>query len=262
MNRDAWIPHGLALRDFFAGDGAATIVVHSDLGEREEFPVSVWFREESQFWQLERTALDLCRGRVLDVGAGTGCHSLVLQARGLSVCAIDCVPEAVGIMRRRGVREVHLADVFDFEAEPFDTILMLTNGAGLVETLSGLDPFLLRADRLLAPAGQILLDSTDVRPEQSERAPVAGAPVDSPVLDPEQGRSARTVPEREDGRYVGKIQFQLEYRGIKGAPFAQLYVDPETLAERAAAAGWACRVIEEDTGGSYLAQLTRAASGG
>ena len=49
----------------------------------------------------EEAALDLCRGRTLDVGAGAGCHSLILQERGLDVVAIDVAPEAVEVMRNQ-----------------------------------------------------------------------------------------------------------------------------------------------------------------
>ena len=241
MDHEAWIPHGRALWDYFEGDLSAAVVVHSDLGEREELPVAVWFREPAGFWDLERAALELCRGRVLDVGAGTGCHSLALQERGLYVCAIDVVPEAVEIMRRRGVRETRRADLFELEPEAFDTILMLSNGVGLVETLLGLDRFLRDVGRLLSPGGQILLDSTDVRPPPAAEAPHAPG-----------------LPLREDGRYAGEIHFQLEYRGQKGAPFPQLYVDADTLADRAASAGWACIVIARGSRGAYLARLTRS----
>jgi len=42
----------------------------------------------------------------------------VLQELGLSVCAIDIAPEAVKIMRRRGVRDARCADRFQFREGP------------------------------------------------------------------------------------------------------------------------------------------------
>lgn len=256
MYGDAWVPHGRALMDYFHGDVSAALVVHSDRGECDELPVKVFFREPAEFWAWERAALDLCRGRVLDVGAGTGCHSLALQERGFSVRAIDFVPEAVEIMRHRGVREVRRDDLLDLlnqlpdgRLESFDTVLMLMNGAGIVETLSGLDRFLQSAHRLVAPGGQILMDSTDVRPK------VAMAGESGPTDERSNGQI------REDGRYIGEIQFELEYQGKKGAPFAQLYVDPVTLSRYAETAGWSSNVVVEGEGGGYLARLTRRATG-
>jgi len=231
MYSDPWTPHGRSLWDYFTGDSAATIVLHSDLGEHDELSVAGWFRELTR--PCDHTAVELCRGRVLDAGAGTGLHSLALQQRGLAVCAIDIVPQAVEIMRQRGVRDPRLANLFDFSDGPFDTILVLANGVGLAETLAGLPRFFAAFDRLLAPGGQVLCDSTDLRA---------------------QGYGLQ----RADGRYTGEIQFQIEYKGEKAPPFPQLYVDSDTLTARAAAAGWSCAVVLECGGGSYLARLTRA----
>ena len=225
----SWVLHGRSLWDYFNGDTGAVITIHSDLGEHDEEPVAGWFRTPGTSWAPEQTALELCRGRVLDVGAGTGLHSLVLQERGLSVCAIDFVPEAVEIMRRRGVNDVRRADIWEFEGGPFDTVLMFANGAGICETLVGLDRFLQWAPRLLTPGGQILMDSTDVR-----------------------GQAGRTW--REDGRYIGEIEFQLEYRGEMGAPFLQLYVDAETLTDHVRSAGWSVDIVARERS-SYLARL-------
>src|SRR5574337_12855 len=149
----SWRPHGRALLDFCNGDTSAEIVVNGDDGETEVVPIRVFFRGPSEFSALEEAALDLCRGRVLDAGAGAGCHTLVLQEQDCSVCAIDIAPEAVEVMRRRGVKEARCADVFHFREGPFDTLLLMMNGIGVVEDLAGLDRFLADAHRLLTPEG-------------------------------------------------------------------------------------------------------------
>lgn len=235
-------PHAQALRDYFAGDRAATLILHNDLGEQEELPVSVFFREPDDFFSFEIAALQLCRGRVLDVGAGTGVHTLYLQQRGFEVCAIDVLPEAVEIMRRRGVRDARLVDVNEFidgcEAERFDTVLMMMNGVGILGTLEGLDRFLGRAARLLQPGGQILVDSGPARIVGDQEAPAAELALD-------------------DSRYPGEAWIRLEYRGEKGPPFRELYCDSETLAEHAAAAGWEAEVVFRDRLLGYVARLTR-----
>ncbi|HEU5260092.1 MAG TPA: class I SAM-dependent methyltransferase [Gemmatimonadales bacterium] len=100
---NSWTLHGRSLWDYFMGDTAAPMVLHSDLGEHDKLAVAGWFRDLTG--PSDRAAVELARGRVLDAGAGTGLHTLALQKRGLSVCAIDFVPEAVAIMRRRGVRD-------------------------------------------------------------------------------------------------------------------------------------------------------------
>jgi SAM-dependent methyltransferase len=223
---------------YHRGDHGAVLVVYDDY-ERDEAPISYFFRSPEQFPDLERRALELCRGKVLDVGAGSGCHSLALQDWGLEVTAIDILPDLVDILRERGVEDARLASWMDVDAGQFDTVLMMMNGLGLAETLPGLSRFLKDARRLLRPGGQILADSTDVRVR----------------MDKEAGRTGTF--QRADGRYIGELHFQLEYEGRKGPPFGQLYVDPETLARVAGEAGWTSEIIlAPDEYGHYLVRLT------
>ncbi len=230
-------PHGQSLLDYQRGDTAAVITVHSEGGQTTDVPVSLFFRTLDMF-PLERTAVELCRGRVLDIGAGAGCHSLALQARGLPVVAIDFLPECVEVMRARGVLAAQQADIHTFEAEPFDTLLSMMNGLALVRDLAGLQPFLHNLRRLLKPDGQFLADSVDIR--RTGRA-----------------QSAAIVQTRErTGRYFGESDLQMEYKGRRGTPFSQLYVDAETLTEHARQAGWTCEVVEQEATGRYLARLT------
>jgi SAM-dependent methyltransferase len=228
-------PFGRALLEHHRGgsDGPdQPLRLHSDLGEVDELPARFFFRDEEELGRLERIALQACRGRVLDVGAGAGVHALLLQERGHRVTAIDVVPEAVEVMEERGVEDARRADVFEFRGGPYDTVLLLLNGIGMAGTVSGLDRFLEAAPRLLAPGGQLLADSADLRPR-------VGA------------------DRREDGRYAGEVHLQLEYREEKGPPYPQLYVDPETLARRAGPRGWRVEVLARGEAGEYLARLTR-----
>jgi SAM-dependent methyltransferase len=239
MDQSAWAPHGAAMWAFHQGERQATIVVYDDY-ERDEVPIAYFFREPAEFPPAERLALDLCRGRVLDVGAGAGCHSLALQARGLQVTAVEALPELVEILRDRGVRDARLTTWADLVARPYDTVLVLMNGFGLAETLSGLPRFLRKMRRLVRPDGQLIADSTDVRVR----------------MDPEAGRTGSLA--RADGRYIGELHFQLEFAGRKGAPFAQLYVDSETLSRHAYETGWNTEIVSApDEYGHYLARLTR-----
>jgi SAM-dependent methyltransferase len=155
------------------------------------------------------------------------------------VCAIDIAPEAVEVMRKRGVRDARCADIFSFEAEPFDTILLMMNGIGVVGDLSGLDRFLARVGPLLRPGGQILLDSYD------------------PGWTEDPGQEASPVSGRRAGRYVGEMRFQLEYKGEIGPPLEWLFMDFDTLASHAGAAGWSCEMLWQEAEGHYLARLTR-----
>ena len=233
-------PHGRALLDYFAGEHDAMLRLRSSMGEDDEIPVAVFFREPDEFFPFETYAMELCRGRVLDAGAGTGVHSLVLQERGFDVTAVEILPQAIEILRRRGVENVVEGDMFALEPGLFDTVIMLMNGIGPVGTLAGLDPFLDRAKALVAPGGQILVDSAAPVVHDAVVVPAAGA----------------WPPPTADG-YPGEAWIELEYRGAVGAPFRELYVDAGTLAARAERAGWQCTIAFGDAEGGYLARLAR-----
>jgi len=238
MDLDPWKPHAEAMQAYHRGNHHAVLVVYDDF-ERDEVPVSYFFRGPDQFPPLERLALELCRGRVLDVGAGSGCHSLALQSRGFEVTAIEILPSLVSILRERGVRDARTATWMDVDAQPFDTVFMMMNGLGLTETLPGLRRFFSEARRLVLPGGQVLADSTDVRLR----------------MEVEAGRTGAL--ERPDGRYVGELHFQVEYEGWKGDPFPQLYVDAATLRRYAREEDWDCEIVRDpDEYGNYLARLT------
>jgi SAM-dependent methyltransferase len=236
---DPWGPLARALLDHFGGAPDVRVRVVTDLGDPEWLPAAHFFRSWDSMNSLEKVALDLSRGRVLDLGAGVGSHALVLQGRGLDVTALDGMAPAVGIMARRGVARPVAAQWEDLPTGPcFDTILLLMNGPGIAGTLHGLETLLrVLRDRLCA-GGQILLDSVTL-PE---------------VLEAPAGEDG--FPQTEDGRYPGELHFQLEYQGVRGSPFPHLFVDAESLASVAETVGLNTELVLHGEDGSYLARLT------
>ena len=243
MNPEAMEPFGLALLDYFRGNESATFVVRRDDGLHTTLPAGHFFQAPEDFSDIDNAALGLCKGRVLDVGAGAGRHSLVLQSKGISVTAIDVSPLLVEVMTERDVEDVRCGDIFDYDDGPFDTLLMLGHGIGVVETVAGLDRFLEHAKSLLADDGQIVLDTCDVRK------------TDDPT------HLAYHEASRQAGRYIGEIRVQIEHQGKVGPPCGWLHVDPETLEERAKRAGWGFELIREEPSGDCLARLTRERAG-
>lgn len=237
MDPRAMKPYGMALLDYHRGDTSATVAVLRDDGLETALPISVFFRQ-AQDLPLDRVALDLCHGRVLDAGAGAGCHSLFLQGQGFPVCAIDVSPEAVRVMRERGVADARESDIMLLQKGRFDTILMLGHGIGMVEDIPGLDRFLSRAHKLLRLGGQVLLDSLDVRV------------TDNPV------HLAYHKKNLDTGRYFGEVRMQSSYRGDMGPMWGWLHIDPESLRAHASGAGWVCEVVHQQEDGNYLARLT------
>lgn len=232
-------PYGLGLLSFFEGHTGAQIIIRRDDGIEIPLPASHFFRSASQFTPIENKAIKKSYGQILDIGAGTGIHSLALQASGFTVTAIDIDPNAVRIMAARGVKTAFRADMSDYEGGPFDTILLLGHGIGITGTIDGLQRFLVRARQLTRKGGQVLLDSLDVRKTTDE------------------GNLNYHKRNVLAGRYVGETRIQAEFRGLKGPFFNWLHIDPVTLAEYAGKEGWNCEILLNEDSGEYLARLVR-----
>ncbi|MSR35159.1 MAG: methyltransferase [Gemmatimonadetes bacterium] len=231
---DALAPLERALTAHQRGASRQMLLVHTDRDELQRMPVALFFREGARLRAADRRAIALCQGRVLDVGAGAGAIALALQGEGFEVTALEVLPEAVQVMQGRGVLDARLADVRTFTPDqPYDTVLALMNGTAPAGTLAGLAPWLAALCAPCAEGGQLLVDSTDLR---------------------EPGRRAT----RDDGRYVGELQYQLEYDGERGPPFLQLFVDPLRLRKAAKEVGLTSALVWRGAGGAYLSRLTRA----
>ena len=147
-------PMGRAIADYWKTKKADRLRVFSPMFEEDEIPLATLFRKYEDMPEIERKALDMAKGKTLDVGAGSGCHSLVLQEKGIDVTAIDISPLSVETMKERGVKKVMEQDFFTLEGQ-YDTILMLMNGIGIVGTLERLPKFFRQLDNILAPGGLI-----------------------------------------------------------------------------------------------------------
>ena len=229
-------PMGTAIAEYYAKGRAAKLRVFSSQFYEDEIPVDTLFRTLDDMPPQEQEALRLCRGRVLDVGAGSGCHSLELQGRGMEVVAIDISTLSVDVMRQRGI-DARVADFFDktFD-EKFDTILMAMNGIGIVGKIERLPEFFMRLKQILAPGGQVLLDSSDIRY----------------VFENEDG----SLDIDPDSGYYGEIDYRMQYRGIRGETFDWLYIDFETLSTYAGQYGFRCEKCIDGEHYDYLARLT------
>ncbi len=231
---DPFEPMALALLDYLDGQADAAFIVKSDVGEDEPTLAGQFFRTWEQMPAIERQALDACRGRVLDIGAGGGCHSMVLAQRGLEVWPLDICPKMDEVLRRQGFAHVICQDVCELQGMTFDTLLLMMNGIGIVGNLAGLERFLRHAAALVGPGGQMLLDSHDYR-----------------------FTANATTRLYARGRFRGEIHLRIEYKGLLGEPFAWLFIDPPMLQRYARKTGWRCEAIGYGTKGHYLARLER-----
>lgn len=123
--------YGQALFDYNNGEQNTMIILRRDDGFCTDLPLKVFFALPEELSGIEQLALEMCRGDVLDIGTGTGRHSIALQQRGLNPYAIDISAGAVEMIRRNGVRRAACADIYKFNKGTFDTLLMMLHGIGM-----------------------------------------------------------------------------------------------------------------------------------
>jgi 2-polyprenyl-3-methyl-5-hydroxy-6-metoxy-1,4-benzoquinol methylase len=229
---------GKAILDFQTNNSPEDLITETTISEEDEMSVAYLFRSYDEMPKMEQRALQLTKGRTLDVGCGAGSHSLTLQNdRNIDITAIDISANAIEACSLRGIKKVMVQDVMQLENEKFDTILLLMNGAGMCGKLKNIPKFLLKLKSLLNPGGQILLDSSDII-----------------YMFDEDEDGGKWIPSQKE--YYGEIVFNISYKGEKEKPFDWMFIDYNTLQNAALANGLQCELILEGEHYDYLAKLS------
>ena len=229
-------PMGRAISDYYHTRKAGKLRVLSSMFYEDEIPVATLFRNFADMHIQEQKAIELCRGNVLDVGAGSGCHSVILKERGLAPVAIDISELSVEVMKERGLDARNINFFDETFTEKFDTILLAMNGIGIVGKIDRLPLFFRSIKRLLAPGGQVLLDSSDIS---------------YVFMDDDGGMDIDLA-----AGYFGEIDYKMRYKNITGTPFDWLYIDFDTLSMYAEEHDFICEKCIDGEHYDYLARLT------
>ena len=226
---------GNALLDYQNGNYSEDITTSTNISDEDVLPLPYLFRDFKDMPKLEQKALKLSKGSVLDVGCGSGSHSLYLQNKGLLVRAIDISKGAIEVAKQRGVLHAEMKAILD-KTETFDTILLLMNGTGIFQELSQVAKHLAHLKSLLKANGQILIDSSDIKYMYEDDD--GGLWIDT------------------NTSYYGELDYFLSYKGKKEAPMKWLYLDFNTLKLACETAGLKCELILEGDHFDYLARLS------
>ncbi|MGA9637430.1 class I SAM-dependent methyltransferase [Flavobacterium sp.] len=230
---------GQAIFDFQTNNQPQDLITSTSISEEDEMSVAYLFRTYEEMPKIEQKALQLAKGKVLDIGCGAGSHSLYLQnERGLDVTAIDISEKAIETCQLRGIKKASVKDFMLLEKQKYDTILLMMNGTGICGKLNKLPVFLNKLKSLLAPGGQILIDSSDI----------------IYMFDEDEEGAYEVLA----NGYYGELVFEVSYKGQKEQPLDWLYLDYNTLQNAAYANRLQAELILEGEHYDYLARLTIA----
>lgn len=226
---------GKALLDFYTKNNTENLVTSTNISVEDSLPLPYLFRSYSEMPEIEKKALSLARGKILDVGCGSGIHTLFLQKNGFDVSAIDISEGAVKVAKKLGIKNIALRDILE-ETRKFDTILLLMNGTGIFQKLIDVSKYLKHMKSLLKIGGQILIDSSDIRYMYEDED--GGLWVDT------------------NASYYGELDYFLSYKGEEEAPMKWLYLDFDTLNLACGTVGLRCKKIMDGEHFDYLAKLS------
>lgn len=229
--------HGQAMIDYLNGEKDAYCLLRRDDGITYPPIYAERFFYPDGLPELDKIAVENCTGRVLDVGAGAGSHSLAIQDRGLDVTSVDISVNAVRVMTERGCRDARVGDVFDSYYKSFDTVLVILN-IGIVQNLNGLARFLNHLGELMSDGGQLITDSIDPRNSEDE------------------SYRKYTEAKTAKGCYFGERTLRFEYKDQVSDWFEWMHVDPETLKSYVDAAGYSMKHLGND-GKRYLTAIAK-----
>ncbi|MFD2915885.1 class I SAM-dependent methyltransferase [Psychroserpens luteus] len=226
---------GKALQDYFNNNYTEDLITSTNISGEDELPIPYLFRSYSEMPKLEQKALQLAKGNVLDVGCGSGSHSLYLQEKGFKVRAIDISEGAVDVAKKRGVEHVEQKDILK-ETDTFDTILLLMNGTGIFQEVSQVSKYLNHLKSLLNPGGQILIDSSDIKYMYEDED--GGLWIDT------------------NANYYGELDYFLSYKGEEEEKMKWLYLDFERLQLACEAVGLQCEKVLDGEHFDFLVRIT------
>ncbi len=229
--------HGQAMLDYLNGEEDAYCILRRDDGIVYPPIYAKQFFYPDGLPELDRIAVERCAGRVLDIGAGAGSHSLAIQERGLDVTSVDISAKAVRVMSERSCRDAKVGDVFDSYSEPFDTVFIILS-IGIVQNLDGLAGFFKHLNGLMTDDGQLITDSIDPRNSEDE------------------SYRKYTQDKVAKGCYLGERTLRFEYQDQTSDWFEWMHIDPETLEQYTNAAEYSMKYLGND-GKRYLVSIAK-----
>lgn len=235
---------GRALLDWAQG-GTVPEIIERDDGMTEIGAGPEGYLARYEEWPYaEHRSIHYVRGRVIDVGCGSGRVALHLQERGHDVVAVDDSPLAIKAARLNGVRTTWCKSVDELgdTIHEFDTIVLFGNNLGVFGTPQ-------RARRILAgwaetvpPGTRILVESTN---------PFSGG---APVID-----RGYCLMNRQKGLALGQCRLRIWYDRSPSKWFSWFFASPSELRKLLRGTGWRqVHLVASTSDEPYIAVLERA----
>lgn len=234
--------YGQLIHDFYCGKRPQEIIERDDgLIDTSSGPAA-YFAEYQDWGQDLQQAVDLARGRVLDIGCGAGRHALYLQGKGLDVVGIDVSPLAIKTCRERGLRDARVLSITQVSSRlgEFDTIIMMGSNFGLFGNMTRAKWLLRRFRAVTSGNARIIAESAD------------------PHATKNPSHLAYHRRNRDRGRLPGQLRIRVRYQTYIGRWFDYLKVSREEMRNVVEGTGWRVTRFIPETGTVYVGVIEKS----
>jgi SAM-dependent methyltransferase len=221
--------------------GESFDVLERDDGFIDSFDGSKYLAKFEDWPEIERKAMKLVKGRVIDLGCGAGRVALYLQQKGFDVLGFDISPLALKVCRERGLQRVRRGSVQDlrFPRNSFDTAIMFGNNFGLLGTPTKARRVLGRMHNMISDGGLILAETAD--PYDTE--------------DP--AHLAYHKMNRKKGRLPGQIRLRVRYNQYATPWFYWLMASRKEMSDIIHGTGFEIAGYVDSSGPRYVGMLQK-----
>ena len=233
-------PFGQGLLAQFKGRGVLEIVERDD-GYIDAMNCGTYFSEYEDWPSVEKKAMDLVKGKVLDVGCGAGRHSLYLQNRGFDVTGIDISPLAIEVCKLRGLKKTKVVPIEDLDFAPgsFDTVIMMGNNFGLFGNFKKAQRLLRKLHRMTSDDALIIADTRD------------------PYKTDNPAHIEYHKANKEKGRMGGQVRIRVRFKKYVGKWFDYLMVSKEEMRGILKNTEWKIGEFIDSEGAEYIAVIEK-----
>ena len=96
---------GNAIYNYHLKKNNHPLITWTSYTDKEALDCKYFFRKYDEMPLIEKKALDLSKGKTLDVGCGAGCHSLYLQDfKKLNITSIDISKKCIEVSKLLGLK--------------------------------------------------------------------------------------------------------------------------------------------------------------
>jgi len=207
----------------------------------------LYFSEYIDWSNLDKKILKLVKGKILDVGCGSGRVTKYLQDEGFDVMATDVSTGCIQVCKKQGITKTKVVGIEKldrvFKKNSFDTILLLGHNFGLLPSIKKGRKILQILDKITTDKGIIIGHTMNPTHKIETKNPIHKNYYKNNVL---------------LGRLPGQMRMRVRYSIYKDPWYDYTFWREEDLRELIKGTNWQIDLIEkEPENSSYYVVLKK-----